>query len=143
MKNLFLNRTVLIGLILIFISVIPAYQECELNEFSETICETEESSESESESKESFRSGNKYVYTGLIKSPIPFKKIFKRFLGSLSSFNNENLSQNFNSGLFFCIISYIHICPNNLHYTDFYLSNNPLFVNISDLKQLRISKMRC
>lgn len=141
MIKLSMIKAALIFFIMIFISENPVSTEFELNEFSENIRETEESAESESE--ESFKSENKYIYTGLVKSLTPFKIIFRNFLGYFSNFNSGNLPKHFNSGHFFFTDSYIHIYPDDLQYPGFFNSFNSIFVNISYLKQLRISKMRC
>lgn len=141
MVNLSLIKIVLLCFIFIFISGNPVSQEFELNEISEIICETEESAESES--KESYRGKKNYDLKVLIKYCTTVKNKFKNYFNSISSFSTGKSSQNFNSGHFFCFNSCILNYPGNLRYINFYHSINSIFVNISRLKKLRISKMRC
>lgn len=136
--NISIFRTILLFFILVFISENPVSQEFELNENTEIICETEESAGSES--KESFRKENKNILKALI---LPVKNKLKNLFDSVSYFNSRNLPHNFSSGQFYFVYSIFHNYPHILQNNNTNKSNNSFYVNISRLKELRISNMRC
>lgn len=137
MINISLIKSVLLCFMLVFIYGNTFSQELEHNAIPEIISEAEVSDESES--KESFRSEKKNIFTLLIKYFTPVKYKFKNFFSFLSSFNSGNFPHESSCGFLFCI----KINSDNLQYYSSYHTINPLFVNISYLKQLRTSKMRC
>ena len=137
--NISIFRTILLFFILVFfISENPVSQEFELNENTEIICETEESAGSES--KESFRKDYKNILKALI---IPVKNKFKNYLDSVTFFSSGTPSHKFSFVQYFFVFSIINNYPHILQNNNANKSNNSFFVNISRLKELRISNMRC
>ncbi len=141
MINISLIKTVLLCFMLVFIYGNSFSQEFEQSVIPEIICEAEGSDESES--KESFRSEKKIIFTFLIKYFTPVKNKIQNFYGFLSSFNSGNSSYKSSYGFLFCNNSCMNIYYDNLQYHSSYHYINSLFVNISYLKQLRVSNMRC
>ncbi len=131
-------------LILIFISGYPVSMKTEACAVSECFSDSEESEESEeSELKVTARSQKKILQSNLLKSGLFLRNKVNNFLTSLTSYLNFNTEKNIHSRNLSLINSTACICSFNLRYLSLCKCCYPLFVNISFLKQLTISQMRC
>lgn len=141
MINISVIKIIVFCFILIFISGTPVSQESEANIISEIVCEDDDLKKSET--KDSLRSERKYVLKVMNRSFATITTKFKNYFESPIALKTRSSFQHFNSGNFIFVKSFIYIYPEFLQYSNSYKSNNFLFVNISRLKHLRISKMRC
>lgn len=139
--NLYFIKTIFFCLILIFICGYPASIKIEADAVSECFSDSEESEDSESEVTAGTQ--KKKLKSNFLKSGAFLGKKINNFLISLSSYLNFNTDKNFHSRNLSLINSSACINPNDLRYFSLCKSCYALYVNISFLKQLTISQMRC